>query len=70
MAAEQLNQLAPQFDERLFTMSAGVQYALKWRIASDVRFAIDAAFRARGIQIPFPQRDLHLRSGFGNLETG
>jgi potassium efflux system protein len=30
---------------------------------SDLRFAIDAAFREAGIEIPFPQRDLHLRSG-------
>jgi small-conductance mechanosensitive channel len=34
----------------------------KHRIASDLRFAIDAAFRRNGIQIPFPQRDLHLRT--------
>ena len=32
--------------------------------ASELRFAIDAAFRAAGIEIPFPQRDLHLRSGW------
>ena len=31
--------------------------------ASDLRFAIDQAFRAEGIVIPFPQRDLHIRSG-------
>jgi small-conductance mechanosensitive channel len=30
---------------------------------SDLRFAIDAAFREAGIEIPFPQRDLHVRSG-------
>lgn len=29
---------------------------------SDIRVAIDAAFRRAGIQIPFPQRDLHLIS--------
>jgi small-conductance mechanosensitive channel len=34
------------------------------RVASDVRFAIDAAFRRERIQIPFPQRDVHLKSGF------
>ena len=34
------------------------------RVASDLRFAIDAAFRAERIEIPFPQRDLHLRSGW------
>jgi len=31
-------------------------------IKSDIRFAIDQEFRAQKIQIPFPQRDLHLRS--------
>lgn len=30
-------------------------------VSSDLRFAIDAAFRLGGIEIPFPQRDLHLR---------
>jgi len=34
-------------------------------VASDLRFAIDAAFQKVDIEIPFPQRDLHLRSGFG-----
>jgi small-conductance mechanosensitive channel len=33
------------------------------RTASDVRFGIARAFREAGIEIPFPQRDLHLRSG-------
>jgi len=32
------------------------------RMASRLRFAIDAAFRAAGIQIPFPQRDVHVKS--------
>lgn len=31
-------------------------------IESDIRFAIDKAFRDNCIQIPFPQRDLHLKS--------
>ncbi len=30
------------------------------RIASDLRFAIDARFRAAGIEIPFPQRVVHM----------
>lgn len=34
---------------------------------SDVRFAIDEAFRREGIKIPFPQRDLHLVSNSANL---
>lgn len=33
------------------------------QISSSVNFAIDRAFRKHGVQIPFPQRDLHLRSG-------
>lgn len=32
-------------------------------VASDLRFAIERAFREAAIEIPFPQRDLHLRSG-------
>ncbi|MEZ6197499.1 MAG: mechanosensitive ion channel [Planctomycetota bacterium] len=31
------------------------------RVASDLRFAIDAAFRKNDIEIPFPQRDVHMR---------
>ena len=34
-------------------------------IKSDVRFAIDQAFRERGVEIPFPQRDLWIRGGKG-----
>ena len=33
--------------------------------ASDVRFAIDAAFREVGITIPFPQRDVHVIQASG-----
>lgn len=31
------------------------------RIISDLNFAIDKAFREAGIEIPFPQRDVHIR---------
>lgn len=31
-------------------------------IKSDLRFAIDASFRAKGVEIPFPQRDLWLKN--------
>jgi small-conductance mechanosensitive channel len=34
----------------------------RFDVVSGVNFAIDKAFRAHGIQIPFPQRDLHVRS--------
>lgn len=37
------------------------------RIASDLRFAIEARFREHGIEIPFPQQDLHIRSGIEKL---
>lgn len=37
-------------------------------IKSDVRFAIDAAFRAKGVEIPFPQRDLWIRGGLPGTE--
>jgi small-conductance mechanosensitive channel len=33
------------------------------RFKSDLNFAIEKKFRETGIEIPFPQRDLHIRSG-------
>ncbi|MGA7802110.1 MAG: mechanosensitive ion channel domain-containing protein [Gammaproteobacteria bacterium] len=30
-------------------------------VISDLNFAIDAAFREHGVEIPFPQRDVHVR---------
>lgn len=40
--------------------------AQRFKIASDIRYSIDDAFREQGIQIPFPQRDLHLVSDSRN----
>lgn len=37
-------------------------------IKSDIRFTIDAIFREHNIQIPFPQRDLHIVSGRNNMQ--
>jgi small-conductance mechanosensitive channel len=34
----------------------------KPRVRSEINFQIDAAFRKHGIEIPFPQRDIHIRS--------
>ncbi len=34
----------------------------RWRISSDLYFAIFSAFKRNGIEIPFPQRDLHLKT--------
>lgn len=36
---------------------------MRLSIISDINFAIDDAFREEGIEIPFPQRDIHIRSG-------
>jgi small-conductance mechanosensitive channel len=33
----------------------------RFRVISDINFAIDAAFREQGIEIPFPQRDVNFR---------
>ena len=40
------------------------------RFRSDLFFAIERKLRENHIEIPFPQRDLHLRSGKITLETG
>ncbi len=34
------------------------------KVRSDLRFAINDHFKTHKIEIPFPQRDLHIRSGF------
>jgi small-conductance mechanosensitive channel len=36
-------------------------------LKSKIRFAIDEKFRGNKVQIPFPQRDLHLKSGWENM---
>jgi small-conductance mechanosensitive channel len=39
------------------------------RFKSDLNFLIDKHLRAAGIQIPYPQRDLHIRSGVLKVEN-
>jgi small-conductance mechanosensitive channel len=46
------------FELRVFVRDVSASYL---RVSSDLRFAIDAAFRENGIQIPFPQQDLHIK---------
>lgn len=36
----------------------------KGKLISDLNFAILESFRSRGIEMPYPQRDLHLRTGW------
>jgi small-conductance mechanosensitive channel len=38
------------------------QIDYRLRVLSEMNFAIDKAFREHGIEIPFPQRDLHIRN--------
>jgi len=38
-------------------------------VTSDINRAINAAFNKQGIEIPFPQRDLHVRSLFGHQDA-
>jgi small-conductance mechanosensitive channel len=40
------------------------------RTASHLRFAIEASFRERKIEIPFPQREVHIGSGLEQLSPG
>ena len=50
---------AMHFELRVFSRDTDYFLAL----GSELRFAIDQKFREAGIVIPFPQRDLHIRSG-------
>jgi potassium efflux system protein len=44
--------------------------SLHRKIKSELNYAIDSAFKAHNIEIPFPQRDLHLKSGFSAPAAG
>ncbi len=47
-----------------FELRAFVEnYKQAYRIRSELRFAIFKAFKDAGVEIPFPQRDLHIRPG-------
>jgi small-conductance mechanosensitive channel len=39
------------------------------RFRSDLNFSIERHLREAGIEIPFPQRDLHIRSGILRTES-
>jgi small-conductance mechanosensitive channel len=53
-----------EFDLRVWNSSLVHQRA---KLVSDLNLLIDEAFRAHGIEIPFPQRDVHIRSGLDAL---
>ena len=48
---------ALDFELRCFVAQADEVF----RVATEIRFEIVRLFRERGIEIPFPQRDVHLR---------
>ncbi|MFV9615008.1 MAG: mechanosensitive ion channel family protein, partial [Gammaproteobacteria bacterium] len=52
------------FELRVFLYSVDNRLS----VISDINFAIDKAFREQGIEIPFPQRDLHIKSMPDNLK--
>jgi small-conductance mechanosensitive channel len=53
------------FELRCFIRN--IDYRLTTR--SDLNFAIDAIFRKHGVEIPFPQRDVHVRD-WANIPKG
>ena len=67
---------APEVRFEDFGDSALVFSLLPWtnqpdnrrRIVSRLRFKVDALFREHGVEIAFPQMDIHVRSGDGVLE--
>jgi small-conductance mechanosensitive channel len=48
----------------LFLWLASPDISLRRRVRSDANVNIDRLFAENGITIPFPQRDLHIKSGF------
>lgn len=55
------------FDLRVWTR----EYITKPKILrSDLNFAIQKKFKERGVEIPFPQRDIHVRSGALVVRSG
>lgn len=50
-----------QLDFVLLLWLASPDITVRRRVLSDINSSIDAAFRRNGIEIPFPQRDLHVR---------
>jgi small-conductance mechanosensitive channel len=46
----------------IFKLRVWTDIANMLKVATAIRFDIDKAFKEKGIEIPFPQHDLHLRS--------
>ena len=41
---------------------------LKMRVRTDLHLMIDKAFRENGVEIPFPQRDIHIKDGLEKVK--
>ena len=41
---------------------------LKMRVRTDLHLMIDKAFRENGVEIPFPQRDVHIKGGLAKVK--
>jgi len=54
----QFGESSLDFELRVFVKNINKRLA----VLSDLNFAIDAAFRENNVEIPFPQRDLHVRN--------
>ena len=53
--------------ERFSTLDEGKRFIVHRKaIQSRIRTAIDARLRAQGVEIPFPQRTLHVMGGFSD----
>ncbi len=50
-----------------FTLMVWILFDYGLTTETDIRFEIDRVFAERNIEIPFPQRDLHIRSGLEKL---
>jgi len=47
----------------IFVLRIWTRVEYFYSVESDVRFEINRLFRQRNIEIAFPQRDIHIRSG-------
>jgi small-conductance mechanosensitive channel len=54
----------------LFTLAPWIEDAEeRFMVSSDLRFRIDRVFREHGVEIPFAQQDVHIRTGDGMLKV-
>jgi small-conductance mechanosensitive channel len=54
------------FEVRVYVRDIGRTF----RVQNDLRFAIWASFKAHNIEIPFPQRVIHMAGGGGSEGSG